>query len=282
MSTLIHQETQAILDKIQAAQTTGVYFAPTMQEVEVWFRYLVVPRRTAGQGMNTHRIYRGPIGIFLGNTPNPNGLCGDAALFVEQEFRTAFLHGSQTGQAWRRILWQASPWNHTANILVPSSGYGLLRYESWHFDVPLYQKGELPYDIVKHWTVFDLYYKQIYTIHRWWHARGAPLAGAIEIGMEAEVGYGVPLEVAALVPSKIPPRWYHTVVSGEWLSKLAIKYYNDVLKWPIIYDANKGKIGNDPNKLKPNQILAIPDLASLTASEIADVQRRAKAWKSPQ
>ena len=165
--------------------------------------------------------------------------------------------------------------------MIPSTAYGLLRYESWHFDVPLYHKGQLPYAMVKHWTVFDLYYKQINTVDSWWHARGTPFTGTLEIGVEAEVGYGVPPTVADPVPPKIPPRWNHTVVSGDWLSKLAIKYYNDELKWPIIYDANKHKIGNDPNKIKPNQVLAIPDLASLTAGEIADAQRRAKAWKSP-
>lgn len=91
----------------------------------------------------------------------------------------------------------------------------------------------------------------------------------------------IPPVVKAKTYPEILPRWHHRVAAGDWLSKIAITYYNDVNKWPIIYDANRQQIGNDPNKIKPNQVLAIPDLASLTASEIADAQRRAREWKLP-
>lgn len=97
--------------------------------------------------------------------------------------------------------------------------------------------------------------------------------------MVTELMRGIPPVVKANVHPTIPPRWHHKVAPGDWLSSLAMKYYNDVHKWPIIYDANKDQIGNDPNKIKPNQVLAIPDLASVTAAEIADAHRRAKAWK---
>ncbi len=94
-----------------------------------------------------------------------------------------------------------------------------------------------------------------------------------------ELRRGIPPLVKAIDSPTITPVWYHKVVAGDWLSKLAIKYYNDARKWPIIYDANKAVIGDDPNKIKPNQILTIPDLASLTPAEIADAQRRADQWK---
>jgi hypothetical protein len=53
---------------------------------------------------------------------------------------------------------------------------------------------------------------------------------------------------------------YHTVVSGDWLSKLAAKYYGNMHKWPVIYEANRAVIGRDPNLIKPGQQLLIPPL----------------------
>jgi hypothetical protein len=88
-----------------------------------------------------------------------------------------------------------------------------------------------------------------------------------------------PIVHAAKPQPTIPPRWQHKVAPGDWLSKLAIKYYNDMDKWPIIYDANRDKI-KDPNRLPPNVVLAIPDLGSLTPTEILEAKKRAKTWKS--
>jgi hypothetical protein len=280
MSTSTAQHVQQTLARIQTAQTSERFFAPTLQEVEIWFRHVIVPQRTAPAGFNTRRIHAGPRALFLGNKPYANGLCGDAAAFVEREFHGTFLKTTSTGEVLRRILWRASGWNHIANVLVPSRVMGLLRYEAfWKFNVALYEQGQLPYSSASDWTVLDLYYKQIYTVDSWWRARGTPLAGQIEIGKEHEVGEGFPPVLEANGAPAIPPRWYHKVMPGDWLSKLAITYYNDVLKWPIIHDANRAKIGSDPNKIRPNQILAIPDLASLTDDQIADAQKRAKEWK---
>jgi len=50
---------------------------------------------------------------------------------------------------------------------------------------------------------------------------------------------------------------YHTVVSGESLSKIAGKYYGDVQKYNIIFEANKPML-SDPDKIYPGQVLRIP------------------------
>jgi len=50
----------------------------------------------------------------------------------------------------------------------------------------------------------------------------------------------------------------HIVKEGDWLSKLAITYYGDMNKWPIIYDHNRETIGNKPDVLTPGQKLIIP------------------------
>ncbi len=54
----------------------------------------------------------------------------------------------------------------------------------------------------------------------------------------------------------------HTVAEGETLSAIALKYYGSAEreKWMAIYEANKAVIGNDPNLIKPDQVLKIPEL----------------------
>jgi hypothetical protein len=53
---------------------------------------------------------------------------------------------------------------------------------------------------------------------------------------------------------------YHTVMPGDWLSKLAKTFYGDEFKWPIIYEANRDVIGKNPDLIKPGEKLLIPDL----------------------
>jgi LysM repeat protein len=49
----------------------------------------------------------------------------------------------------------------------------------------------------------------------------------------------------------------YTVVGGDTLSRLAGKYYGDVLKWPKIYEANKQTVKN-PHYIYIGQKLIIP------------------------
>ena len=53
----------------------------------------------------------------------------------------------------------------------------------------------------------------------------------------------------------------HTVEEGDTLSGIALKYYNSASKdlWMMIYNANKSVIGDDPNLIKPGQVLKIPE-----------------------
>ena len=52
----------------------------------------------------------------------------------------------------------------------------------------------------------------------------------------------------------------HTVKEGDTLSGIALKYYGSASKemWMSIYNANKAVIGDDPNRIKPGQVLKIP------------------------
>jgi len=50
----------------------------------------------------------------------------------------------------------------------------------------------------------------------------------------------------------------HTVTKKETLYSLARQYYGDHTKWRVIYEANRTDIGEDPNRLRVGQKLAIP------------------------
>jgi len=52
----------------------------------------------------------------------------------------------------------------------------------------------------------------------------------------------------------------HTVVAGDTLSSIALKYYKSAAQadWMRIYEANKTLIGSDPGKIHAGQVLKIP------------------------
>ncbi len=56
-----------------------------------------------------------------------------------------------------------------------------------------------------------------------------------------------------------PEAQFHTVESGESLSRIAKKYYGDAMKYPVIFEANKPML-KDPDKIYPGQVLRIPPI----------------------
>ena len=52
---------------------------------------------------------------------------------------------------------------------------------------------------------------------------------------------------------------WHTVVSGDNLSKIAKSFYGDANKYPVIFEANKPMLTH-PDKIYPGQMLRIPPL----------------------
>ena len=54
-----------------------------------------------------------------------------------------------------------------------------------------------------------------------------------------------------------PEAQWHTVVSGDNLSKIAKAFYGDVNKYPVIFEANKPMLSH-PDKIYPGQMLRIP------------------------
>lgn len=58
-----------------------------------------------------------------------------------------------------------------------------------------------------------------------------------------------------------PEAIFHTVVSGDSLSKIAKKVYGNAMKYPVIFEANKPMLSH-PDKIYPGQVLRIPALAA--------------------
>lgn len=56
-----------------------------------------------------------------------------------------------------------------------------------------------------------------------------------------------------------PDAQFHTVVSGDSLSKIAKEFYGDAMKYPVIFEANKPMLSH-PDKIYPGQMLRIPAL----------------------
>ena len=66
-----------------------------------------------------------------------------------------------------------------------------------------------------------------------------------------------PIEPEPAAPA--PEAQWHTVVSGDNLSKIAKKFYGDANKYPVIFEANKPMLSH-PDKIYPGQVLRIPAL----------------------
>jgi nucleoid-associated protein YgaU len=63
-----------------------------------------------------------------------------------------------------------------------------------------------------------------------------------------------------VVNSPEPESQWHTVVSGDTLSKIAKKFYGDANKYQGIFEANKPMLKH-PDKIYPGQMLRIPPQA---------------------
>ncbi|WP_372948918.1 peptidoglycan-binding protein LysM [Mariniphaga sp.] len=56
-----------------------------------------------------------------------------------------------------------------------------------------------------------------------------------------------------------PEKQFYTVVSGDSLSKIALRVYGNANKYPVIFDANTPMLKH-PDKIYPGQVLVIPPL----------------------
>lgn len=78
-------------------------------------------------------------------------------------------------------------------------------------------------------------------------------------GMALDKGVDINAVIASAEPANEPR--FHTVVSGDNLSKIAKAMYGSSSKYPAIFEANRPMLSH-PDKIYPGQVLRIPDIES--------------------
>jgi hypothetical protein len=150
---------------------------PTLAEADTWFEREILPERTAWPGgFSAYRyVWAGPRGIVKrANTPDPNGLCGDAVLWVKSRFLSYFdTFRTKDGYRLGLIQWDGSVLNHAACVMMKADKYQFQSYKmEWQFpDRKLsLVKGveEYTQDELFALRVYDLYFKKMTTVKDWW------------------------------------------------------------------------------------------------------------------
>lgn len=80
---------------------------------------------------------------------------------------------------------------------------------------------------------------------------------ARQVKVEAKTQKATVEKTETRVDNSVQPQTY-TVKSGDCLWNIAKKYYGDGSKYTVIYEANKGTIGGNPNLIYAGQVLTIP------------------------
>jgi hypothetical protein len=172
---------------------------PTLVEVDKWFETSVIPKRTTSAGFSINRIIKTPRGL-LGNTSDPNGLCGDASLYVYEAFDKAFpktFRDTSDGYQLGGILWEGAILNHMANVMLPKSVGKLYVYEvKGKAPMPIVpalegrasyvmKKGTMSGKELAGLHVYDLYYKKRTTVEDWWQELDE-MGGRLTVGLEQD------------------------------------------------------------------------------------------------
>ena len=70
-----------------------------------------------------------------------------------------------------------------------------------------------------------------------------------------------------------------TVQPGDSLSKIAQREYSDMFLWPIIYDAHRSIVRDNPNLIRPGQVLKLPDIKKFSKVELTAARSRGHNWR---
>lgn len=161
----------------------------TLRQADVWFNDTIIPKRTASAGFSVNRFWKSPRAILFGNDEDPDGLCGDAALYVFEEFFRQ-TGGYTTTDRFHigLVLWQGSSGlNHIANVMLALTKKlpQKYRWDAKAKDV-VGVAGTSQYTKVELMTlhVYDLYFKRPSTsLEMWWRNRDSLLGGTMKLGL---------------------------------------------------------------------------------------------------
>lgn len=166
----------------------------TLAEVDKWFDEKILPARTARAGFSEGRIIKGPRALFTGNRSDPNGVCGDAALYVSDEYiaNPAFAPSTSDGYTLGRIVWEGLVLNHTANVMLKNGATHKQVYEMKagttlvHLNGSKEKKGLQKAELFG-LHVYDLYYKKRTTVGAWWKDLDGGYGGKLTIALEQDL-----------------------------------------------------------------------------------------------
>lgn len=170
-----------------------VQAVPTVATVDQWYKEKILPTRTAWAGFSPNRVWRGPRSFFTDNAPDPNGLCGDVAAYVDERFfeDLGYYH-TQEGYQLGAVLWTGSVLNHIANVMMEK---GKTAPQTYRWDrktasaVPVGKSGKYGSTTLLALPVYDLYYKKArMPLKNWWSFLDAEMDGTIKIAPLSAIG----------------------------------------------------------------------------------------------
>lgn len=95
---------------------------PNLNDLKQWYTNDVLPQRSIADLDRTNRIPKGFKAFFVGNNPDPHGVCGDVTLYMFRNFEAKFpaflpsISGYNIGAILKEGI---SINNHIANIIYP-------------------------------------------------------------------------------------------------------------------------------------------------------------------
>jgi nucleoid-associated protein YgaU len=84
-------------------------------------------------------------------------------------------------------------------------------------------------------------------------------------------------KASALAPPRPVAFRRRVIKAGESLAIIAKEMYGDALLWPLLWQANRAVVGDNPAKVVPGQTLDVQDLAGYSPEEVASARSFAKA-----
>jgi hypothetical protein len=160
----------------------------TLTEADTWFNEKILPKRTTRGGFSANRLWKSPSRLVTGNTEDPDGLCGDAASYVYEQFWNDFGDYTTTdGRHIGLILWRGAILNHIAAVMLATAKIAV---QTYRWDAPkktvMSVSGNPQYSSTEVLTlhVYDLYYKKKQTsVESWWKGLDARMGGIIKLAL---------------------------------------------------------------------------------------------------
>ena len=158
-----------------------------LSDTRKWFEQIIIPKRTARAGFSGNRLWKSPRALIFGNSDDPDGICGDAASFVVENFYNEYGdYNTSDGFTIGLVVRKGDILNHMANVMLQKGKVGPETYKWDNTMRRAISMAPTPSSYVSsdllRLSVYDLYYKKISTIEAWWRNLDSKMNGSIKIG----------------------------------------------------------------------------------------------------